>query len=229
MPELTAIISDDMKKKYLSDILNTVVLKDIITRYQIRDVDYLMKVMRYLADVIGSPVSLRNIQNASKVFGRGEHSINQVGKYADMLQIPYLIHKVERFDILGKKLLERNEKYYFNDIGLRNSLKLAMETDKGKLIENLVYLHLLKLGYTVRIGNLGEKEIDFMIQKGENRAYIQVAYLLGEGDTREREFRNLLDIPDAFPKYVVSAEQLASDYLGIKHWYITDFLQKFEG
>ena len=136
-----------------------------------------------------------------------------MSNYTEILQVPFLIHKVERFDVEGKRILEHNKKFYFNDIGLRNSLKLVMEKDRAKLLENLVFLHLIKLGYTVRVGNLGDKEIDFIIQKGEKKAYIQVAYLLGEGETREREFGNLLEIKDAFPKYVVSAEPLASDYL----------------
>ncbi|MDR2190291.1 MAG: DUF4143 domain-containing protein [Candidatus Peribacteria bacterium] len=123
-----------------------------------------------------------------------------------MLQIPYMVHKVPRYDIHGKRLLEHNEKYFFNDIGLRNIIKLNEDLDKGKLLENIVFLHLKVKGYKVYVGNYYGKEIDFIAQKDTTIIYIQVAWSIQQEKTQQREFDNLLQIKDNYPKYVISTD-----------------------
>jgi predicted AAA+ superfamily ATPase len=152
LPEVAKISTDAQKIQYLNTVLQTILYKDIIKRYSIREAAFLEKLLRYIADVVGSQISLRNIQEASAKYGRNEASLATVSKYLNYLQQPYLIHKVRRFDIKGKRLLEHNEKYYFNDLGMRNSFKVNLQEDIAKLIENVVYLHLKKCGYTVYVG-----------------------------------------------------------------------------
>ena len=139
------------------------------------------------------------------------------------------MYKVPRFDIHWKKMLEHNEKYYFNDLWIRNTLRVQMEIDIGKIIENMVYLHLRKMGYKIYIWNIGNKEIDFIAKKGNEIIYIQVAYLITDDKTRDREFDNLLEIKDAYPKMVVSTDALASSkHKGIQRVNIYDFIKDFK-
>jgi predicted AAA+ superfamily ATPase len=178
MPELTKIDTDAQKMSYLQTMFQTIIYKDIVKRYTIKDIAYLEKLMQYLADIVGSPVSLRNIVDASVQAGWGDPSLATISNYLHYLQQPYLVHKVRRFDIKGKKILEHNEKYYFNDIGMRNFFKVDMQRDIGKLVENIVYLHLRKCGYTVYVGMIDGKEIDFIAEKGKKRCYIQATYMM---------------------------------------------------
>jgi len=140
----------------------------------------------------------------------------------------FIINKVERYDIRGKRKFELNEKYYFEDIGLRNSLVgINLNKDIHKIMENAIYLHLKMLGYEVFIGKLDNLEIDFIGQKEGKTVYVQVAYLITTNETREREFGNLMQIKNNYPKYVVSLDPFnsGSDYDGIKHIHMRDFLK----
>jgi len=145
MPELTFIPETMNREAYLQSVLSTILLKDIISRFTVKEPVYLEKILNYLADTIGSQISLRNIKKSSQHYGREVASLTTLSTYISYLELPYLLHKVGRFDIHGKKILEYNEKYYFNDLGMRNSLRVHMEMDIGKLLENMVYLHLRKL------------------------------------------------------------------------------------
>lgn len=228
MPEVAMIASDAKKMWYLSTVLQTIIYKDIVKRHNIKDVEYLERLMHYIADIVGSQVSLRNIIQASKNYWWGEPSTATVSNYLNLLQQPYLIHKARRFDVKGKRILEHNEKYYFNDIGIRNFFKVDMQQDIGKLIENVVYLHLRKCGYTVYIGAFGEKEIDFVAQKWQDMCYVQVAYIMPDQKVIDREFGNLLDISDSYPKYVVSLDPVAGGNVKWVQWlHLTSFIETF--
>lgn len=228
LPELVSIENDAKKTSYISTIIQTIVYKDIVKRYTIKDVEYLEKIMHYIADVVGSQVSLRNIIKASKEYGRWEPSTATVSNYLNFLQQPYLIHKVRRFDVKWKKIIEHNEKYYFNDIGIRNFFKVDMKMDIGKLVENVVYLHLKKCGYTVYVWNIWDKEIDFVAQKGQDMCYIQVAYIMSDQSTIDREFWNLAIIKDNYPKYVVSMDTVAEGNIQWVQWMqLARFIEEF--
>lgn len=228
MPEIVAIPDATLKYRHLKDILDSTVLKDIVSRFQIRDINYFNKIMMFIGDNIWTPLSLRNIQNSSKNFWWWTASIEKISTYLDFLQIPYLIHNVSNYDIKWKKILERNEKYYFNDLWIRNILRFSYEDDKWKLLENIVFLQLKRLWYEIFVWNLWDSEIDFVCKKADKICYIQVSYTVSDEKTREREFWNLLKIEDAYPKYVISADPLAMDYKWIKHMYISDFLLNFK-
>jgi uncharacterized protein len=229
LPEVAMILSDAKKTAYISTVLETIIYKDIVKRNNIKDIAYLERLLHYIADVVGSQVSLRKIIQASKNYWWGEPSTATVSNYMTILQHPYLIHKARRFDIKGKKILEYNEKYYFNDIGIRNFFKVDMKQDIGKLIENIVYLHLKKCGYTVYIWSLGEKEIDFIGQKWQNMCYIQVAYIMPDQKVIDREFGNLLTIWDNYPKYVVSLDPVAwSNVKWVEWMHLLSFIEHFK-
>jgi len=229
MPELVFMDDESEKEDYLESLLNTILFKDIVTRLSIKEPAYLEKILNYFADTIWSPISLRNIKNSSQTYGWDISSLTTLSTYVSYLELPYLMYKVWRFDIHWKKMLEHNEKYYFNDLWIRNSLRVHMEVDIGKIVENMVYLHLRKMGYKVYIWNIGNKEIDFIAKKGNEITYIQVAYLIPDEKTRDREFDNLLEIKDAYPKMVVSTDVLAgSKHKGISRVNIYDFIKDFK-
>jgi predicted AAA+ superfamily ATPase len=154
MPELLRFSEDADKENYLKTLVSTILLKDIINRFSIREPLYLEKILNYLADTIGSKISLKNIQDSAEKYGRNTPSLNTLSTYISYLELPYLLFKVERLDLHGRRILEFNEKFYFNDLGLRNTLRLHMEMNLGMLLENMVYLHLRKLGYQVYVGTL---------------------------------------------------------------------------
>lgn len=227
LPEIAKIKERQTKTQYLKDIFDSILLKDIFSRFQIKDIPFFQKILLYLADNIGNPFSLRNVQNFSKNCGWWNASLEKISHYLQCLEIPFLIHKVPFYDLKGKQFLEYGGKYYFNDLGMRNVLKFNFNDDKGKLLENLVFLHLKRYGYEVFIGKMNNLEIDFVAKKENNLNYFQVAYTMEEESTKQREFWNLLKIPDSYPKYVISVDPYPEDYQGIKHLNIEDFLKHF--
>jgi predicted AAA+ superfamily ATPase len=211
---------------YLKNIYSTIVLKDIVVRFGVRNVVFLEKLIEYLADNIGSLVSAKKISDFLKS-QKIKISSQVVLNYLSNLVAAFIVFKVSRADIRGKKIFEINEKYYFEDLGLRNSLIGYSLDDIGKVLENLVYMHLRINGYIVFVGQLGEKEIDFVAEKNGEKIYIQVAYLITNEATRKREFGNLLAIGDNYRKIVVSMDDIAGGkYKGIEHVNIIDFLSK---
>ena len=146
--------------------------------------------------------------------------------YLSYLSSSFIIREVNRANIKGKKIFEINEKYYWEDLGLRNSLVGYKAMEIGQMLENLVFSHLSRLDFKIYIGQLAGKEIDFVAEKDGRKIYVQVAYLIGDKATKDREFGNLLAIPDNYQKIVVSMDKLAGhDYQGVKHYHIIDFLQ----
>jgi predicted AAA+ superfamily ATPase len=212
--------------EYLKSLYSTILLKDVVSRENIRNVSLLENLVAYLADNTGS---LFSAQNISKYLKSQQISIpaQSVINYLKALTNAYFIHKVSRADIQGLKIFEIGEKCYFEDLGLRNSIRpFNYRGDIGKLMENAVYLHLLRNRYKVYVGKSGDKEIDFMAEKDGERIYVQVAYQLGDDATIKREFGNLADIPDNYPKYVVTMDEISSrnTYKGIRQVNLRPFL-----
>jgi len=217
-------LEDDVVYQYHKNIYNTIILKDIVARYSIRDVDFLDRLTEYLCDCLGSYVSSKKITDFLKA-QQVKLSINTVQNYLQYLVNSFFVDRVKRYDIQGKKLFEINDKYYFRDLGLKHSIVPYKPNDISKVLENLVYNKLVSDHYKVNIGKLGDMEIDFIATKNNQTKYIQVAYQLTDDKVMEREFGNLLQIPDNYEKIVVSADDFATgNYKGIKHIHILDFL-----
>ena len=216
-------------REYQLDVYHTVLLKDVIMRNQIRNVPFLENLVRFLADNSGKIISANSIAKYMK--SQGDRITSTVIiNYTKFLCEAYLIHKVNRYDIHGKKLFESNDKFYFEDNGLRNTLAGgSREGDVEKVIENIIYNHLVRLGYEVTVGQLIAGEIDFVCNKPEGqRVYVQASYIISDEATREREFGNLRAIKDNYPKYVISMTPLVGrqDSDGITHIHLRRFLKE---
>lgn len=229
MPGLNKIgLHEDDVREYQKDIYNTVLLKDVIMRNNIRNVNFLENLVTYLADNTGKIISANNISRYMK--SNGENiSTSVILNYLNYLSEAYIINKVNRYDVHGKRLFDSNEKYYFEDNGIRNAIAGGTrEGDIEKVIENVVYHNLLRLGYEVYVGQLQSSEIDFVCTKSNGeKIYVQVSYLIVNDETRQREFGNLMKIQDNYPKYVISMTPLIvnNDYDGIKHIHLRNFLK----
>ena len=213
-------------KNYIQSVYDTVVLKDVVQREQIRNVTSFINLSRLVSDTIGKLVSPNSIMKYLRSQGENLSSA-VILNYLKYLSNAYLTYRVQRYDIHGKQLLENNDKYYFEDLGIRNKLVRTRQTnDIEKRIENAVYLHLLRLGYTIQVGQLRTAEIEFVAEKGEQTIYIQVAYLIADEETEKREFGNLRAIKNNHPKMVISMNPLntVSDVDGIKHIHLRHFL-----
>lgn len=229
MPYLKNLeLEDEVVFSYLKGIYDTIVLKDIISRHNLRNVDFLIKLSEFLAENSGNLISANKISvylKSSKI----NIPVNTVVNYLNLLSSTFLVDKVKRMEIKGKKIFEVNEKYYYEDLGLRNSLISFRAQDISKIIENAVYMHLIYCGYDVKVGVMNNNEIDFVATKKNKKAYIQVSYLLSDQKVIEREFGNLLLIKDNYEKIVVSMDKIPFDnYEGIKHFQLREFLLKFE-
>lgn len=219
--------NEDMVNDYLSGVFHTIMLKDVIERHTIRNVVFLNNLIAFMADTVGKLNSASSIAKYMKS-QQMEVSTNVVLNYMSYFSEAFLIYQVGRFDLHGKKLLENNEKCYFGDAGLRNWIVGGERNqDMEKILENVVYLHLLRLGYTVQVGQLRIGEIDFVCTKTNQKVYVQVAYLVSNEETMKREFGNLRSIADDYPKYVISATPLLkrADVEGITHLHIREFLK----
>ena len=213
---------------YLQGVYNTILVKDIIRRKKVRNVPFLENLIHFMADNIGKPLSATSIQNYM-ASNESEVSKNLILKYMKAIDEAYLTTAVSRYNIHGKKLLETNDKFYFGDVGIRNFITGGRRAnDIEKIVENLVYQHMVRLGYEVKIGLLYSTEIDFVGTKGDDVVYVQAAYLITEEKTFNREFGNLMSIKDNYPKYVISMTPYmdSSKWEGIIHIPFVDFLKK---
>jgi len=211
---------------YQRNVLDTIVYKDILQYYQIKNVQVFNQVLAFLFDSIASPVSGRSIANCLKSQNINV-SVETVLNYIKYLETAYAISTVKRYDLVGKRYLNVYQKIYVTDLGLRNALVGYKESDINKTLENIVYLELLRRGYEVSIGKINSSEVDFVAQKRGQKHYFQVAYLLASKETEEREFGNLLKIKDNYPKTVLSMDKFyAQDYQGIKRQNIIEFLME---
>ena len=222
--------NQEIWNEYLRNIYNTILFRDIITQHEIRDVSFLENLIRFISDNIGSLLSASNIgkylksQNVNK-------TTQLIINYIQYIANSYCINRVRRFDIHGKKIFESGEKFYFEDLGIRNAIVGYNISEMNKIIENAVYNHLKYYNYNVFIGKIKNLEIDFVAEKNGEYIYIQATYILKDESTVEREFGNLLKIKDNYPKFVVSFDDFKTPntYMGIKHYTLLDFLLEFKG
>lgn len=230
LPGLAKIgLEEDDAREYQMDIFHMVLLKDVIMRNRIRNVPFLENLVRFLADNTGKLISANSIAKYMKSQGESITS-TVIINYISFLCEAYILHKVNRFDIHGKRILETNDKFYFEDNGIRNALAGGTrEGDIEKVIENIIYQHLIRLGYQVYVGQLQAGEIDFVCTKPDGqRIYVQASYIIADMATREREFGNLRAINDNYPKYVISMTPLLTrnDDNGITHLHLRKFLKE---
>lgn len=203
-------LEDEIVFEYLKSIYSTIVFRDIINRYSLRNTTFLEQLVYFLASNTGSIFSAKKISDFLKS-QKVNMAPNQVQLYTQHLTNAFLIHQVKRYDIEGKRLFEIGEKYYFENLGIRNALWGYRLQDTGKIMENVVHNHLLAEGYTVQIGILAAYEIDFVAEKNGEKLYIQVALSLLEEKTIEREFGNLQKINDNYPKMVVTMDAFSGN------------------
>ena len=198
-------LEDETVNEYLKSVYSTIVFRDVVSRYKLRNTLFLEKLIQFLSENIGNLFSSKNISDYLK----SQHttiSVNQIQSYTEYLNNAFLIHRVERYDLIGKRVFEIGEKYYFENMGIRNIVIGYRITDKAKILENLVYNHLLYKGYDIKVGYYGDKEIDFIGEKNGEKLYIQVALKIDSDKTAEREFGNLLKIQDNYPKIVITED-----------------------
>ena len=209
---------------YLHDLYGAILLKDVVRRKQIRDVDLLDRIVRFVMTECGHTFSARRIVN----FLRGERretSVETVLNYLTACEEAFLIARVPRQDLVGKRILAVDEKYYVTDTGLRNTVvRGSLRRDVDQLLENVVYFEFLRRGYEVTIGRVREKEVDFVCDRGGERLYVQVAFTLGSEDTREREYGALEQIKTTDAKLLLTMDRLDMSDGTIRHFYIPDFL-----
>lgn len=214
---------DESSKQYLRDIYDSIVLKDIVQRNKIRDVEQFKRVLLYFIAGIGTTFSAGNIVKYMKSENR-TISAETLYNYLEYCQTACLLHMVTRADVLGKKLLKFQEKSYIADHGIREAVYGNNMRDIQQTLENIVYMELRRRGYEIYIGKAERQEVDFVAQKGSEKCYIQITYLLASEETVEREFSVLEKIPDNYPKYVVSMDEINRSRNGIKHMNIRKFL-----
>ncbi len=224
MPYLANLrFAEEPSKQYLQDLFTSVQLKDIVRRNKIRDVDLLERIIAYVMSNVGttfSATSLTKFLKSEKRTVAPETILNYIKYCCDA----YLIYQVKREDLQGKQILASNEKYYIADHGIREAVFGGNTKDINLILENIVYMELLRRGYKITVGKYGNKEIDFVCRKGGEKLYVQVAYLLASEETIEREFGAFYSIRDNFPKFVVSLDEFDFSRNGIIHKNIRDFL-----
>lgn len=217
-------LKEDVVMEYINGIYSTIVLRDVVQRKRIRNTIFLEQLIRFLAGNVGNLFSSKKISDFLKN-QKIEISPNQVSEYANSLSEAFVVHRLGRYDIIGKRHFERGEKYYFENLGIKNAVAGYKRQDRAGRLENLVCNHLLYCGYDVKVGSFDNEEIDFVCTKSGETIYVQVAIELTREDTISREFGNLLKIKDNYPKIVVSGEKsFENSYEGIEHIYIRDFL-----
>jgi len=214
----------DDKRLILIDLYNSIVLKDIIQRNNVKNVDLLDRIMRFVMYNISRPFS------ANKIYKRLKQdmvnlSVNTIYNYLKYFENACLIYQVKREDLQGKKILKYDEKYYLCDLGFRQAIIGNNQRDITRVIENIVYLELLRRGYEITIGKVDNLEVDFVCKKQKKLIYIQVSYLLANEETIEREFKPLKNISDNYPKYVITLDDVDMSHEGIEHLNLIDFLR----
>lgn len=217
LPEMLQLEGEEMRRGYLTGLKNTVILRDIVERYTIRDLPQLEEIFKFLMSNIGSLTSVSNIVSYFKSRQK-KSNYETVSAYIRYLTDAFLFHQADRYHLKGKQVLGGSSKYYLNDLAFKNILLGVLPTDLGHHLENLVYLQLKSRGYDVRVGILNNMEIDFVAQKSGIVLYFQVCYQLNSDQIFRREFGNLFQINDNHPKYVISLDDVKfTNYEGIVH------------
>jgi predicted AAA+ superfamily ATPase len=216
---------EDIRRDYLASILDSVFLKDVVARHAIRHVDFLRRLSEYVADTTGSLLSVKRIADFLKS-QRFSLSPAVVSDYLSHLAAAFLVFRVPREDLAGRRILEVGEKWYFQDLGLKAALAGFDNRHLSGLVENAVFLHLKASGWELTLGQWGQREIDFVARRQGETLYVQTAYLIPDDAVRQREFGNLLALPDNHPKLVVSLDPLRADERGVRHLHLMDFLRR---
>ena len=211
--------------QYLQDLYASIILKDITQRNNIRDTDLLERIINYVVMNIGNTFSATSISKFFKSENR-KVATETILNYIKACEEAFLVYRVARNDLLGKKILNVNEKYYIADHGIREAIMENNQKDINQVLENIVYFEMLRRGYNVKIGKVDNLEVDFVCKKNDETIYIQVSYLLASEDTKEREFSVLENIKDNYPKYVLSMDEFDMSRNGIKHMNLIEFLIK---
>ncbi len=217
LPELYTLKAEEAGIHYVSSLRDTILLKDIVARFNIKDVPLLQNLFRFLSDNIGNLFSINKIVHYLTTHKQKTNHAT-IAHYIDYLKQTFLIHEVERYDLKGKSLLAGNKKYYLNDLAFRNRLSSGFDRGMGKNLENVLYIHYRSQGYNIYVGSQEKSEIDFILEKGTEKKYVQAAYLLASPEVVEREFGALERIEDSYEKIVVSLDDLViQNSKGIKH------------
>ena len=211
--------------QYLQDLYASIILKDITQRNNIRDTDLLERIINYVVMNIGNTFSATSISKFFKSENR-KVATETILNYIKACEEAFLVYRVARNDLLGKKILNVNEKYYIADHGIREAIMENNQKNINQVLENIVYFEMLRRGYNVKIGKVDNLEVDFVCKKNDETIYIQVSYLLASEDTKEREFSVLENIKDNYPKYVLSMDEFDMSRNGIKHMNLIEFLIK---
>ena len=220
----TADYGDQEAYKIVSDIYASVLLRDTIQRFNIRDIELLERVVKYTFDNIGNSFSGKNVADYFKNQKR-KLDVNTIYNYLNALEAAFVLYRTSRYDIKGKELLKTQEKFYLSDVSLLYAILGYTDQKISGILENIVFLELKRRRYNVYIGKLGTKEIDFIAEKQGAKLYIQVAYKLESQETVNREFSPLLKIRDQYPKFVVTMDEFWQENVGgVRHFYIADFL-----
>jgi predicted AAA+ superfamily ATPase len=225
MPGLLTVANDPASRlQYLEAILDSIVLRDVVARHKLRDTELLRRILLFVADNIGNPVSARSIAGVLKS-QRRPSSVESIYNYLHHLEEAFVIHPAPYYDVRGKRLLETGGKWYFADVGLRHALVGYRSGDVGQFLENIVFIELKHRGWTVTVGRIGEFEVDFVASRADEKIYIQVAYLTPDNKTLERELRPLQAIDDNFPKYLLTLDALErGQHNGIIRMPVEEFL-----
>jgi hypothetical protein len=209
--------------QYVEGVYSTVLLKDVVRRNAVRDTDLLARVLRYVIEQVGHTFSAKNLAAFLKSESRSA-SLETIYGYLRAAEAACLLHRVPREDAIGKQALKFNEKFYLVDHGIRQALGYSNVAAVDQVIENVVYMELLRRGYEVRVGKVGDREIDFVATRGDERAYYQVTYLVASPETEEREFAPLEAVPDNHPKTVISLDEFPRSRNGIRGVHLADWL-----
>jgi hypothetical protein len=228
LPELFVLPNEETKRHYVASVKDTVLLRDVIQRHAIKDPNLLEEIFIYLVNNAANLLSVNNVTNYLKSKGR-KTSYDTIANYIGYIEDTFLLHKAERFDIKGKDTIAGNVKYYCNDLAYKNYLYDGFGYGIGYQLENLIYLELRRLGYEVYVGVMPNKEIDFVATKGDEKVYVQSAYLLIDEETIKREYASLEAINDNYPKLIVSLDDITMPVnKGIIHlqaWKLHDYLK----
>jgi predicted AAA+ superfamily ATPase len=228
LPELFVLPNEETKRHYVASVKDTVLLRDVIQRHAIKDPNLLEEIFIYLVNNAANLLSVNNVTNYLKSKGR-KTSYDTIANYIGYIEDTFLLHKAERFDIKGKDTIAGNVKYYCNDLAYKNYLYAGFGYGIGYQLENLIYLELRRLGYEVYVGVMPNKEIDFVATKGDEKVYVQSAYLLIDEETIKREYASLEAINDNYPKLIVSLDDITMPVnKGIIHlqaWKLHDYLK----
>ena len=220
------ISSEHDKEIILNGIYSSIILNDIVERYEIRNIGIFNRVVKFIIENIGNQISANSIYKYLK-HDNLKISKKTIYNYLEYLENSYIIQKVSQEDLIGKKEITGSEKFYLTDLGFYKSQLEEKQQNIGHILENIVFLELKRHGYTITIGNVNGNEIDFVCKKNSQKMYIQVAYRIENNETIKREFGSLLMINDNYPKYVLSMDEILQPQEGIKHMHIIDFLQNF--